>query len=175
MIVEDGTGLSNSDAYVDPAGAFAVAYTAAWLYKAEWTAADSTTKQNAVILATRTLDSQYEWRGTPLKVTTQALGWPRVIRATAQLVIPANAVPWPVAAATLEMALALLQRNRTSDTSSGSQALEKINLGDGALVLDFGENPQVTPISSVVPSSVQQILRNYGDVTGGAMVNVFRA
>ena len=171
VVVEDGTGLETANAYVDPAGAFAVEYALAWLYKDEWTAADADTKAQAVVMATRTLDAQYEWRGVPLRDGVQSLAWPRVIRGS---LIPSDEVPAAVEAATLEMALALLQRNRTSDTNSGSRGLKSIGLGDGALKIEYGSDPTTAPITAIIPANIRALLRDYGDAAGGSMRRVER-
>ena len=82
IVEESGVGLPNANTYVDPAGAFAEAYAAAWLYGDEWTAANADTRAQAVVSATRTLDAEFEWRGKPVRDGTQALGWPRYVRRT---------------------------------------------------------------------------------------------
>lgn len=172
LVIETGSGTNpEANAYVDPTSDWAVSYALAWLYKAEWTAADAATKEAAIISATRTLDASYQWYGNLVHDGSQPLGWPRYV---ARTTIPSNAVPVPIKAATMEMALALLQRNRTSDTGSGSQSLKGLSLGDGALKLDFGSDPTKTPVLSIIPSFIRGILRDYGDAAGGAMVNVQR-
>lgn len=163
MIPEDGTGLSNADTYVDPLGSFAVGYVAASLYADVWTAADDARKTAAVIQATRTLDALFTWHGCRLTLT-QALDFPRYYATP----VPAS-VPLPVALqmATMEMAFALLERNRTSDTSSGSAPIASLGLGDGALEIKFGADPTTVPITeaNMVPPFVVQLLYALGYLT----------
>lgn len=173
IVTEDGTGLANANTYVDPAGAFATSYADAWIdaYKTEWTAASANSRAQAVVSATRAMDAQFTWRGTQLRPGAQALGWPRYVACSN---IPSNAVPVPVQQATMEMALALLQRNRTSDTSSGSRAVASIGLGNGALEMKFASDPQAGPVSSVIPPNVSALLRDYGNAAGTGMARVER-
>ena len=76
----------------------------------------------------------------------------------------------------MEMALALLERNRLSDTGSGSQPLDKIELGSGALVLEFGSDPTASPTASgaMITPYVRRLLRDYGTAAGGGMTRVER-
>lgn len=174
VVTEDGTGLANANSYVDPAGAFATAYAAAWLYGSAWSGATDDRKAAAVVSATRTLDANFSWRGVQMREGTQALGWPRYVRGATNPTIPSDAVPGPVAAAAMEMALALLQRDRTSDTGSGSRPVKAIGLGDGALKIDFGDDPTTAPVGSIIPDNISGILRDYGDAAGGVMATVER-
>lgn len=72
LIVEDGTGLANADAYASLSTVDAYA-TARGL--SAWTGADAI-KEAAIREATVYLDASYDWTGAILK-TTQALAWPR--------------------------------------------------------------------------------------------------
>ena len=169
MIPEDGTGLPTADTYVDPTSAFAVSYMASRLYSEAWTAATAPDKEAATIQATRTLDGFYDWKGYRLN-DVQALGWPR----TGVVVdgVTAPALPVPIKQATLELAVAMLERNRTSDTASGSQALDKLELGKGAVVLEFGTDPAAAPIdpANIIPPYVARMLSRYvATGTGGMM------
>lgn len=170
MITEDGTGIADADSYVDPASGFAVAYMGNHLYADEWEAADAARREAAVMTATRTLDGYYTWNGQRMYPEVQGLAWPRngfyIDR------VSVSGLPKPIMEATLELALALLQRNRTSDTASGSQPVEKLVLGKGALELEFGNDPAARPTetSNVIPPYVARLLRRYvSSGTGGAM------
>ena len=175
MILEDGTGLTDSDSYVDPAEDYADSYIAGHLYASAYTDATDPQKEAACIMATRTLDACFEWNGIPVS-TSQALGWPRVISETRQLAIPSDEVPRKVKAATLELAIALLQRNRTSDTEI-SAPVERIGLGSGALEMAFGKPDPGGPVD-MIPPLVVRILADYGTPqgsgSGGSMVRVSR-
>lgn len=174
MITETGVGLADADSYVDPAGALATSYMAAHLYADAWTAATTGQREAAVMQATRLLDGVYSWNGDRT-TTTQALGWPR----SGFYVdgVRVNGLPRRIAEATLETALALLQRNRTSDTGSGEAEVQSITLGSGALKLDLGSDPTVapTPSNRMVPPYVVRLLNEYGDMNGGGMTRIYRA
>ena len=74
LIKEDGTG--RTDANSNATVAEADAYFEAHLYPAAWTAATATTKSAALVMATRLVDSQYQFNGYRAH-DTQALQWPR--------------------------------------------------------------------------------------------------
>ena len=73
LIIEDGTGLSNSESYVD------VAYADAYFLKrgiTQW--ATLTNKESLIIRSMDYIENNYSYKGTKL-VSTQALQFPRVI------------------------------------------------------------------------------------------------
>lgn len=171
MILETGAGLSTADTYVDPTAAAAVDYMANHLHAAAWVAASAPDKVRAVIMATRTLDTAFEWKGYAVS-TEQALGWPRRVTATRRLTIPDDAVPTRVWQATLEMAQSLLVTDRTTDVAA--QGVNKIALGDGALSLDLTP-PASSPPASMVPNYISAMLRDYGEMdVGGPMARLER-
>lgn len=177
MIEEDGTGLANADTYVDPTGTFAVNYVAAHLYADAWTAASAPRRVAAVQQASRTLDGLYCWRGKRL-TGTQALDWPRDCVTVDGFAVVG--VPVTLKMATVELAMALLERNRTSDTSSGSAPVESIGLGDGALEIKFGADPtaSATPAEDMIPPYITLLLRKLGhsaqEKRTGGMVRIER-
>lgn len=77
VVVEDGTGLANADAYVSQADtdAYWAARTTNTL-AAAWAAASSTLKDSAIRVATEYLDTKYSWKGLKLS-SAQSLVWPR--------------------------------------------------------------------------------------------------
>lgn len=72
LVVEDGTGVSNANAYA--AIATVDAYATARALTA-WTGADAV-KEAAIKEATVYLDTSYAWKGA-IESETQALAWPR--------------------------------------------------------------------------------------------------
>lgn len=174
LIVEDGTNVAGANAYVDPAGAVATAYFDAHLYATAWSNADGPTREKAVMMATRLLDANIDWRGARAN-ESQALDWPRVMEPVDGLPVE-NTVPVAIAEATLELALALLTSNRSTDTAQ-SAAVEKLSLGNGALELSFGADPTVG--LPLVPDAVFALLRRFGVRAGtgatGGMRRVLRA
>ena len=74
LIKEDGTGRTDANSYATVAEGDA--YFDAHLYPSAWTAATATTKAAALVMATRLVDSQYQFNGFRAH-DTQALQWPR--------------------------------------------------------------------------------------------------
>lgn len=72
LILETGAGLNNSNAYIDVE--YFVDY---WLARGVAVAANELDIASAIIIATQYADSVFNFRGE-IKLTTQALAWPRV-------------------------------------------------------------------------------------------------
>ncbi len=176
LIVEDGSGLADANSYVDPAGAAAQSWLDSRLNASVWTTASAPDREKAVRMATASLDSTWEFKGRPT-TDTQALSWPRYGAWVDGRYLPDDALPKNLVTATLEMALALLTSDRTSDTGNGAQQLKSLNLGEGAIELEFsGPNP-ATSVLPWTPPSVKNLLRGLGslnDSGGGGMVNLIR-
>jgi hypothetical protein len=175
-IVETGAGLADANTYVDPEGAFAADYVAGSLYGSSWTAASSGNKEKAVRMATRVLDTGVDWYGLPT-TDAQALAWPRqgVTGANGRL-ISETSLPFAIQRATMEMAIELLARDRTSDRAAGPET-KKIGLGDGALEIEFTEGSD--PASAKLPvisDAAWRYLRGLGSRVGssGRMVKTGR-
>ena len=125
LIKEDGTGRSDANSYA--AVADADSYFEGHLYASAWTAATATTKAAALVMATRLVDSQYQFNGFRAH-DAQALQWPRercpdpdrnlVTSTTLSPVltnfVPTTQVPQGVASAVCEMARELLIVDRTA-------------------------------------------------------------
>ena len=75
FVVEDGTGKSDANSYISVADADA--YWADRGTPAEWTAASSGDKEEALVKATDYIDAHYRWIVGTIGSTTQALAWPR--------------------------------------------------------------------------------------------------
>ena len=103
------------------------AYFEGHLYASAWTAATSGTKAAALVMATRLVDSQFQFNGYRAH-ETQALQWPRercpdpdrnLVTSTPLSpvltnFVPSDAVPQAVASAVCEMARELLIADRTA-------------------------------------------------------------
>ena len=122
LIKEDGTGRADANSYADVADGDS--YFEGHLYASAWTAATAATKAAALVMATRLIDSQFQFRGFRAH-DKQALQWPRTecpdpdrggvvwgVR-TPECVEP-DVVPAAVVAATCEMARELLIADRTA-------------------------------------------------------------
>ena len=125
LVKEDGTGKSNANSYADVTDGDS--YFEGHLYASAWTAATSGTKAAALVMATRLVDSQFQFNGFRAN-ETQALQWPRercpdpdrnMVTSSLQSpllssFVPNDEVPKPVAAAVCEMARELLIVDRTA-------------------------------------------------------------
>jgi hypothetical protein len=119
---EDGSGMADANSYADvPDGDM---YHEAHLYASAWTSATEARKEAALMMATRLIDSQFQFRGFRAH-GEQALQWPRTecpdpdrggvvwgVR-TPECVEP-DVVPAAVVAATCELARDLLIADRTA-------------------------------------------------------------
>lgn len=108
LIVEDGTGLPNSESYISVANAeiYMVANKLSTVLTA-WTAASEANKEVAARQATDYLDGKYRWRGSTEKPQagsgdTQALDWPR-IGVTDEQGVEYDGLPQQLIDATAEM------------------------------------------------------------------------
>lgn len=113
LIVEDGTGLEDAEAYASVATADA--YASAMGLSA-WAAAATATKEIALRRATQYIDSRYTFRGHAL-TDTQALEWPR------------EEYQWPVRAvvnACCELAVRALAGPLVADIEAGSVKREQV-------------------------------------------------
>lgn len=125
LVKEDGTGLSNANSYA--AVADGDAYFEGHLYATAWTAATSGTKAAALVMATRLVDTQFQFNGYKAN-ETQALQWPRercpdpdrnAVTSSLQSpvlssFVPSDEVPKGVVEAVCEMARELLIVDRTA-------------------------------------------------------------
>ena len=125
LIKEDGTGRTDANSYATAAEADA--YFEAHLYASAWTAATAATKAAALVMATRLVDSEFQFNGYRAH-DTQALQWPRErcpdpdrslvtsspLSPVLANFVPSTLVPQPVGFAVCEMARELLIVDRTA-------------------------------------------------------------
>lgn len=122
---EDGTGMADANSYADVADGDM--YFEGHLYPSAWTAATEETKGAALIMATRLVDTQFQFNGFRAH-ETQALQWPRercpdpdrnLVTSTPLSpvltnYVPSDSVPKGVLFAVCEMARELLIADRTA-------------------------------------------------------------
>ncbi len=125
LVKEDGMGKTDANSYADVAEGDA--YFEGHLYASAWTAATSDTKAAALVMATRLVDSQFQFKGFRAH-EEQALQWPRercpdpdrnLVTSTPlspvlTSYVPSDEVPRGVAWAVCEMARELLIADRTA-------------------------------------------------------------
>lgn len=125
LVKEDGTGRTDANSYADVADGDA--YHDGHLYATAWTGATPDRKAAALVMATRLIDSQFQFNGGRTSAS-QALQWPRAecrdpdkgLLAVSVLLpmlsnfVDYNVVPPAVVQATCEMARELLVVDRTA-------------------------------------------------------------
>jgi hypothetical protein len=125
LIKEDGTGRTDANAYA--AAADCDAYHDGHLYATAWTGATQAKKEAALVMATRLIDSQFQFNGCRAH-SEQALQWPRekcpdpdaslvsvsVLGWVGDNFVEPDLVPAAVVRATCEMARELLIADRTA-------------------------------------------------------------
>ncbi|HEV2437009.1 MAG TPA: DnaT-like ssDNA-binding protein [Verrucomicrobiae bacterium] len=180
LIKEDGTGKADANSYADVANSDA--YHDGHLYASAWTAATADKKAAALVMATRLIDSQYQFNGFKV-YDGQTLQWPRiscpdpdvnVVEVIGLLWRPdncvaSNVVPKAVVEATCEMARELLFADRTA--APAGEGLKYYNEGTTQTGYDSADR---RPIISQV---AQAMLAKYGVLikSGSGTVRLVRA
>jgi hypothetical protein len=170
LIKETGDGLVDANSYA--AVADGGAYHDGHLYAAAWTAADAATQAAALVMATRLIDTLFQFKGFR-RLSTQALQWPRRwVRdpdndsGSVFFGLPGGPyfdetkVPKLVVDATCELARELIEQDRTDDPED--EGLKSIAV-EGAVNLEFNAATR-RPVATAV---VQAMLSKVGDYIGG--------
>lgn len=158
FVVEDGTGLSNSNSYVSVAEAETYLIQNIHVYPS-WEALETSTKQAILAWSTRYLDQRARWNGVKTEEDS-ALRWPRTGVFNADgISIPSDEIPKQLKDATIEMARYLLEGDRAADR--GQDGLKEVQVDVIRLV--FNENYRLPE----VPNEINQILKNLGYIMGG--------
>ena len=184
LIKEDGTGRGNANSYVDVADGDA--YFEGHLYASVWTAATAGTKAAALVMATRLVDSQFQFCGFRAH-SDQALQWPRIEcpdldRGSVEwgvrrpVCVPLDLVPAAVIRATCEMARELIIADRTAAppgegiaATQTSQASHTDTSGSSSQSSTTYSKGDTRPIVSRV---AQAMLAKYGALIQGGSGSV---
>ena len=159
LIKEDGTGRSDANAYADAADGDV--YYDGHLYASEWGLASTGKKETALVMATRLIDSQFQFGGRKAD-SDQALQWPREDCRNpdaAGEAVNSAVVPKGVRDATCEMARELLIADRTA--APAGEGLKYQNTGPNQTGYDKSDT---RPIISHV---AQAMLAKYGALVRG--------
>ena len=156
LIKEDGTGKANANSYASETDADA--FFAGHLFPDYWVAPVNQTRRTAaLVMATAVIDAEWQFHGAKA-VEGQALQWPRTgcpdPDAAAGESVADDVVPTPIVQATCQLALKLLQADRTADPA-----------GEGILSqwTEFtGTRYDATTRRPVLPPWVQSYLLKYG-------------
>ena len=192
LIKEDGTGRTDANSYA--AAADCDAYHDGHLYATAWTAATQARKEAALVMATRLIDSQFQFNGFRAH-ETQGLQWPRekcpdpdaslvsvsVLGWVGDNFVEPDLVPAAVVRATCEMARELLIVDRTAappgegiGTAQTSQASHTGTSGTSSQSSTTYSKSDTRPIISRV---AQAMLSKYGALVdgGSSAVRLVRA
>jgi hypothetical protein len=179
LIKEDGTGRPDANSYA--AAADGDSYHDGHLYASSWTSATTGNKEKALVMATRLIDSFYQFNGFK-RLSTQALQWPRRecrdpdntggvipgLMLTYGPYLDESKVPQAVVSATCELARELIKQDRSDDPDG--EGIAQIGLV-GAVNITFDKRDRQPVISYVA----QAMLAKYGTLITGASVKLMRA
>jgi hypothetical protein len=160
LVVEDGTGLTNSNSYATRAAADAYHVPRD---NTTWADADLNNKIASLIRATDYVDRRWRWKGTK-KLETQALQWPRVGVVDANGFDMADEVPPAVRQAVMEYALRIvddlgdLLPDPTEDERGAFITLKREKVGPIEEETRYSEAIPLTPIQAY-PSADTILLR----------------
>ena len=174
LIKEDGSGKVDANSYANAADGDA--YHEAHLYATDWTGATTTTREAALVMATRLIDSLYQFRGFRTH-DTQALQWPReyardddagpvaFVLATSDQFFASNTIPRRLVDATIETARELIKADRTADPDG--EGLSTFAL-TGTLSIAFDKRDR-RPVISHVAQGMLSKLGEYLKQTAGVV------
>ena len=155
LIKEDGTGLSNANAYASAVDGDA--YHDGHLYATAWTGATAEQKEAALVMATRLIDSQYQFGGV-LADEEQSLQWPRedCRNPDGADFLDSDVVPQAVVNATCEMARELLIADRTA--APAGEGLKYQNAGPNQTGYDKSDT------RPIISHAAQAMLAKFGSL-----------
>jgi len=156
LVVENGTGLSNANTYVNQADA--TTYHGKHLYATDWTNATSGNKDIALTMATRLIDDHFKFEGKAIS-DTQALEWPRfdIVNKNGYL-IASSTIPQALKDATAEYARWLLASDRTAE--EGDLGFKDLKVGSLSLTPDPSDR------KTTIPDIVVKMLAEFGRPSG---------
>jgi hypothetical protein len=159
LIKETGAGLANANAYADAADGDA--YHDGHLYGTAWTAATLANKEKALVMATRLIDSQYQFNGVKAN-EVQALQWPREGCRDVDSEdgwIESNLVPTVVRDATCELARELLIVDRTA--APAGEGLKYDNTGTTQVGYDKSDRrPVISHVAQAMLAKLSSLLKS---------------
>ena len=123
------------------------------LHAATWLDADDSTKDAALLMATRVLDQQFAWEGVRSTPGSQRLEWPRdgLLNDEGDLALDSATIPGRLEDATAEFARLLIETDTT--VASGVAGGAITSLKAGSVKIDYAEG--VVAHTDLVPDSVR--------------------
>lgn len=130
-------------------------------YASTWTDATTAAKEQALVWATRLLDTYFTWAGvvTDADGVTQALGFPRRGAYDRQgRLLSALTLPTDLVNATCELARLLMDEDRTDETTTSSGEIQALKVG--SIEIEYGAGG--TGDTPVIADAVVVMLRHLG-------------
>lgn len=178
FVVEDGTGITNANAYVSVEAANT--YNDQHPHGDRWVTYGSADKQRSIIMATRLLDEEVNWHGKPTYNLASSVSSSNATAKVQYLRFPRSGVtdqdgysldhqtiPTFLKNATSELARYLAANDRTAEPDT--QGFGSVKLGSLTVGVDKYDQPPI------LPRSVIAIIKPYGTVRGGGVAMVRRA
>ncbi len=164
LVVEDGTGKTNSEAYISVADAdtYHTNYTGA---TSNWSTASTTVKERTLRLSTLALDAQnvLRWKGRR-QSKGQALDWPRNnVKDSSGFFIDSNVIPEDLRRANAELAL---REITDSDgilpdiDDNGIIKREKVKVGPIESDIEFVGGARPNTLYTVVKVLLKDLVQN---------------
>jgi hypothetical protein len=166
LIVEDGTGKPDSEAYLSVDDA--VAYHTALGNTAFLNLNDVLSKERALRKATKHMTQEYRqaWKGQRVSAT-QALDWPRVGVEVDDFCVPSDSVPQAVREACAELALRVLTGQLSPD-----EGPQKSEVKVGPITVKYAEGTRTAKKFTAVDATVAPYLKGGGSSNS---IPVYRA
>ena len=123
------------------------------LHASTWTDADDTTKDAALLMATRVIDQQFVWVGVRTNPDTQRLEWPRdgLLNDEGDLTLDRAEIPERLQHATAEFARLLIETDTT--VASGVAGGAITSLKAGSVKIDYASG--VVAHTDLIPDAVR--------------------
>jgi hypothetical protein len=136
------------------------------LYASAWENASADEQCRALVMATRMMDTWFDWHGTPA-ASGQGLLWPRDgAYGKDGYELASDEIPAGIRDATIEWARQLLAADRTADSETETQGIKALKAG--SVMLQFRDGVAAKPI----PDAVLVMASHYGvprSRSGGAV------
>lgn len=156
--IDDTVGGASANSYASIADT--TAYYESHLYGDAWTDASADEQCRALVMATRMLDTWFDWQGD-VASSTQALLWPRDgVYGPSGYEEATDEIPALIREAVMELARSLLLSDRTADSETETQGIEALKAGSVALQFRAGT------VAKPIPDAVLVKASHYGTQRG---------
>jgi hypothetical protein len=163
FVVEDGTGLSNSNSYVSVSEADDILSTN--IHATSWSLKTLQDKEKLLAWATRLIDTKATWFGHKT-YSSSSLRWPRTgITSKDSVEIELDEIPKQLKEATSEMARFLVDTDRTVEQSKDGIISLKVDV----IEMKFDKDYRLTQLPSIIWEILSD-LGYFGVSTGAARI-----